>query len=346
MYYARFLKILPLLGLTLLFATKGFADEPLEIAKETLSGYETSLKNTASRIHTTEGRIKSYETKIEDARKKLATAEEELVVARRELIQAQHDKTEDAERKLALAQKSYDLSERGKQNREKRLTRLIGKHEDLQKDREKLIGDSNNLQVKIKEQAERVLQLTTKASQASKKATVVAEAKPKVTATPPPPPPPAVKIEKAPEEVSGPENKEEPAPSAQLAKLTPEEKPTPKVTPEKKEAAKTDSPQKRYAERQMELLSEKIRSGTEDDEWNRYKDLEITVENEDPNEFEFLGSYQYYAEISLEAGKQLIKIGNQRYRIHINDAGTYVVIYDTTDAGDPKFSIFNQNLLD
>jgi len=134
-----------------------------------------------------------------------------------------------------------------------------------------------------------------------------------------------------------------PQAASKLAKL---ETPQKAAKPVTKKAASPDQEKRAYAKQQIALLSERLKSGKDDEEWRRYEGLELKSEKGSLEEFEFLGSYQYYVEADFQTGPQKIKVGKKHYQTNIPSQGTYVVLYDTTNKNDPKFSLFKKSWAD
>ncbi len=113
-----------------------------------------------------------------------------------------------------------------------------------------------------------------------------------------------------------------------------------------KELSPLDKEAKAYALKEMERLNEKLASGGMGKPL--YKRVIMTVNGQNPLNYEFIGRKYYLLETSVQAGRQLFEINNFKFRRTIpqaDDGEDYVFLFDTKKAERPRLVMFKKSLI-
>jgi len=312
-----------------------------------VDSYKNSLIAKQAALETINNRLLAYEAKNDDAVAQLAKAKEDLTEATATLEEANQVKSEDGPGKRDLAQRRYELAERGVQSREKRLDRVINKNKELNQEKDALQSEIKwvNTQITtLSKQAEQTLLEEKKFAElqrakAKKPAPTAVPTPVKIAAPAPPPAPEAV------ETIESVEGDAVAETAASAVKATPPPTSTAAAQPVNE---KDLTPRQRYARNEMRKLNT-LTKDADKREHRRYTELLMEVDREDPVELEYLGNEQFFTEIALSKGKHKLTINLRKFVVKIPDSAdgdTFVVIYDTTDLSNARFVFFNKKLLD
>lgn len=297
-----------------------------------IENYKSSIAKKSEALDTIKNRLDAYEAKKNDATSQRVKAKADVMESKRELDRTKQLTGDSAANKKDLAQRRYELAERGLQSREKRLDRIMGKYKELSAEDEKITADISWLKSQIDPLTKKAAALV-KQEKTAAKAIIAAKAAPKPTPTPTPKPRPTATPTQEPVETVE-------TPASDVAVETP-------PVPDPK-AAVDLTPRQRYARSEMRKLNEKTK-GADKSEQRHYTEVLMEIDRGESVELEYLGNNQFYSEVELSKGKHTLHVNLRKFNVRIPDLAdgdTFVVIYDASDEEKARVVFFNKNLLD
>ena len=306
----------------------------LTVEQNKLARIEQSLENRLVELEDVENEILGYEYKLERAEKSLAEAREHYDASLKELAVAEREHktspSSDSERALRKAKHGFAMAERGVDSRSRRVEFIQSAYGELQarlkKSQAAVAGGKERLASQQKRVDGMVKSMLVQAEEEKRRAKMAAAVKPK--------PAPAISEPKLPQ------------PS--LASLEPVQ---PQVQPqaESEQKREIDPDLMEYVKGERERLDKLLAEGEgEEPGKHTFRHLSLRFSGGESVDFEFLGHNQYRLVAPVEAGRQIYKINNWKFRRTIpsdDDGVRYVFVFDARRLSRPRLVMYPEYVL-
>lgn len=306
----------------------------LTVEQNKLARIEQSLENRLVELEDVENEILGYEYKLERAEKSLAEAREHYDASLKELAVAEREHktapSSDSERALRKAKHGFAMAERGVDSRNRRVEFIQSAYGELQARLKKSQTAVANGKERLASQQKRVdgmvKSMLVQAEEEKRRAKMAAAAKSK--------PAPAI---------SEPE-----LPKPSLASLEPAQ---PQVQPQAASGQKReiDPDLMEYVRGERERLDKLLAEvEAEDAGKHTFRHLSLRFSGGESVDFEFLGHNQYRLVAPVEAGRQIYKINNWKFRRTIpsdDDGVRYVFVFDARRLSRPRLVMYPEYVL-
>ncbi|MBB6521994.1 hypothetical protein [Pseudoteredinibacter isoporae] len=328
------------------FCTNTFAQSTQEQLKQA----QDTLKQAQRRLPQLETLSEELKVELESFTRKLETAEQDLAQSNRDAAKAQallqeskvaHEANpnQDTDRALRKAEHGYAMAERGVKNRNKRVERIQGKHQQLLLSSERNAQQQKTLGTQIKNQRVQIQQLEARLHEEKQKATQLAAsaASAKVEQQ--------AQLERQQREQAEKlaQQRQAEAKKAELTQTMAKKDP---VTQEIKLSAEDQS-----AQRKAQKLLAEVNQQIADKPGRRplYKRLTLKGQQLPTVPFTFIGANYYRAETRVSSGQQFFEIAKNRFKRDLpesDDGQVYVFIYQAKSASRGVLQYYKKSLLD